>query len=101
MPSDGVSLARLGYLNGPIQQFTLPRTAVITAKVDQENNVAAVLSAPPPAELESYLRRALPAAGFAITADNPTEQTLTFAGNGWSGSFTGANRASAILLRPQ
>jgi hypothetical protein len=101
IPLDGITLAALGYLNGPIHQFSLPRIAVITAKVDQPNNVVAVVSSPSPAELRSYLLRALPAAGFEITADRPTENTMTFAGHGWSGSFTGNDRASAVLLRPR
>ena len=101
IPSDGITLAGLGYLNGPIHEFSLPRTAVITAKVDQPNNVVAVVSLPSPAELRSYLLRALPAAGFEITADRPATSTLTFAGHGWSGSFTGDDRASAVLLRPR
>jgi uncharacterized lipoprotein YajG len=100
IPSDGVSLAELGYLNGPVRQFSLPRTAVIRAKVDQPNNVTAVLSSPSAAELSSYLRRALPATGYMITADNPATNTMTFTGHGWSGSFTGDEGASAVLLRP-
>jgi hypothetical protein len=98
---DGVTLAALGYLNGPIGQFSLPRTAVITAKVDQPNNVAVVLSSPSPAEVATYLRQALPAAGFTITAEDAAAKTMTFAGNGWIGNFTGDSRASAVLLRPQ
>jgi hypothetical protein len=101
IPSDGITLAGLGYLNGPIHEFSLPRTAVITAKVDQPNNVVAVVSSPSPAELRAYLLRALPAAGFEITADRAATSTLTFAGRGWSGSFTGDDRASAVLLRPR
>jgi hypothetical protein len=102
IPSDGASLAALGYLNGPVQQFSLPSTAILKAKVDQPNNVAAVLSSPSPAEIASYLRRTLPAAGFAITDDDPAAKTLTFIGNGWTGNFTGAsNGVSAVLLRPQ
>ena len=100
IPPDGITLAALGYLNGPIQEFSLPNTAVITAKVDQPNNVAAVVSSPSPAQLRSYLLRALPAAGFEITADRSTADTMTFAGHGWTGSFTGDDRASAVLLRP-
>ena len=100
IPSDGITLAALGYLNGPIQQFSLPRTAVIRAKVDQPNNVTAVVSSPSAAELSSYLRRALPAAGFMITADSPAANSMTFTGHGWGGSFTGGERASAVLLRP-
>jgi hypothetical protein len=101
VPPDGITLAGLGYLNGPVQQFSLPRTAVVRAKVDQPNNVAAVVSSPTPAEMRSYLVRALPAAGFEITADRPASNTMTFAGHGWSGSFTGDDRASAVLLRPR
>lgn len=100
-PADGVTLAALGYLNGPIEQFSLPRTAVITAKVDQPNNVAVVLSSPSPAEVATYLRRALSAAGFTITAEDTAAKTMTFTGNGWTGNFTGDNRVSAVLLRPQ
>jgi hypothetical protein len=100
IPSDGITLGALGYLNGPTRQFSLPRTAVIRAKVDQPNNVTAVVSSPAPAEMSSYLRRALPAAGFMITADSPAANTMTFTGHGWGGSFTGGERGSAVLLRP-
>jgi hypothetical protein len=100
IPSGGVTLAELGYLNGPAQQFSLPSSAVIRAKVDQPNNVVAVVSSPSPVELSSYLRRALPAAGFMIIADSPATNTMTFTGHGWSGSYTGDERASAVLLRP-
>lgn len=101
IPSDGITLAALGYLNGPIQDFSLPRSAILTAKVDQPNNVAAVVSYPSQADIGSYLRRALPAAGFLITADSPAANTMTFAGHGWNGSFTGDDRASGLLLRPE
>ena len=100
IPPDGVTLAALGYLNGPTHQFSLPGNAMITAKVDQPNNVVAVVSSPSPGRLRSYLLRALPAAGFEITADRPTANTMTFAGHGWTGTFTGDARASAVLLRP-
>ena len=101
VPADGVTLAALDYLNGPIEQFSLPRTAVIAAKVDQPNNVAVVLSSPSPTEVATYMRRTLPAAGFTITAEDSAAKTMTFAGNGWIGSFTGDSRVSAVLLRPQ
>jgi hypothetical protein len=98
-----VSLAALGYRFGPTAELSLPRSSNITAVVDQADNVTAVLSAPSAAELAVYLRRSLPPAGFTITRDN--EQTaqpaITFSGYGWSGSFTGDERASAVLLRPR
>lgn len=100
IPVDGVTLRSLGYLNGPAEQFTLPRTAVLQAAVDQTNNVTAVLAAPRPAEVAGYLRRVLPATGFTVTADQPDVDTLTFVGHGWSGSFTATGGTSAVLLRP-
>jgi hypothetical protein len=100
IPPDGATLRSFGYTFGPVEQLSLPRSAVITAAVDQANNVTAVLSAPSAGEVASYLRRALPAAGFTITEDDPAALTLTFSGHGWRGSFTGNERTSAILLRP-
>jgi hypothetical protein len=100
VPADGVTLQSLGFLNGPVQQFTLPRTALVSAAVDQTNNVTAVLSTPPPADVEAYLRQALPATGFTITADDPEGPALTFVGYGWTGSFTASETTSAVLLRP-
>lgn len=100
VPADGVTLRSLGYLNGPAAQFSLPRTAVLQAAVDQTNNVTAVLTAPQPADVADYLRRALPATGFTVTADRPDADTLTFVGHGWSGSFTADGATSAVLLRP-
>ena len=105
VPSDGLPLEDFGFVNGPVAEFSLPRTAVLVAKVDQPNNVAAVMSSPPAAEVADYLRRSLPAGGFVITADDRAATTLTFEGYGWSGSFTGASDAgsagSAVLLRPE
>jgi hypothetical protein len=100
VPADGVTLRSLGYLNGPVEQFTLPRTVLVSATVDQTNNVTAVLTSPPPTDVAAYLRRTLPATGFTITADDPEALALTFAGHGWTGSFTASATTSAILLRP-
>jgi hypothetical protein len=101
IPSDGVSLSELGYLNGPVQQLSLPRSSVIIAAVDQANNVTAVLSSPRATEVEAYLQRTLPMSGFSIVEDDPAALTLTFTGYGWAGSFTGNATTSAVLLRPQ
>jgi hypothetical protein len=102
IPADGVSLQMLGYLNGPVQQFSLPRSSVITAAVDQANNVTAVLTTPSATEVAAYLRRTLPMTGFTITSgDDPADLAMTFTGYGWTGSFTGNQATSAVLLRPQ
>jgi len=100
LPADGVSLQMLGYLNGPVQQFSLPRSSVITASVDQANNVTAVLSSPSATEVAAYLRRTLPRTGFTIVNDDPDGLAMTFTGYGWTGSFTGNETTSAVLLRP-
>ncbi len=99
-PPPGRSLRSLGYTNGPVDQFSVPKAAVLKAAVDQGNNVTMVLSQPSGAEVADYLRATLPAAGFTITDDDPAAQAMTFTGFGWSGSFTGTPTASAVLLRP-
>jgi hypothetical protein len=100
IPPDGVALAAFGYANGPVMQFSLPRTSSLVSKVDQANNVAAVLSMPAPVEVAEYLRRALPATGFTIDRDDQAAVTMTFEGHGWTGSFTANAGISAVLLRP-
>jgi uncharacterized lipoprotein YajG len=104
VPADGVTLAAFGFTNGPVREFSLPRSTVLAAKVDQANNVAVVLSSPSPSEVADYLRRSLPVAGFELRHDQ--SGTMTFDGYGWAGSFTGTDPAgtgarSAVLLRPQ
>ena len=102
IPADGLSLADFGYRFGPTAELSLPRTAALSARVDQADNVTAALSAPSAAAVADYLRWALPLAGFTVTADNGTtvQPAITFTGHGWRGSFTGDDRASAVLLRP-
>ena len=100
VPADGLPLREFGYSFGPLDAFSLPRDAVLVTSVDQADNVTAVLARPPAREVADYLRRALPSAGFTITADDVTGSTLTFTGHGWSGSFTGGQGSSAVLLRP-
>jgi len=105
VPADGVTLAAFGFTNGPIREFSLPRSAVLAARVDQANNVAVVLSSPSPSKVAAYLRRSLPVAGFDIRYDQ--SGTMTFDGYGWAGSFTstdntaGTGANSAVLLRPR
>ena len=81
IPADGVSLQLLGYLNGPVQQFSLPRSSVITAAVDQANNVTAVLTTPSATEVAAYLRRTLPMTGFTITVTPSGHSYLSQAPN--------------------
>lgn len=100
VPADGLPLAAFGFSNGPVREFTLPRTTVVTVVVDQPNNVSAVISQPSAADLYAYLVRALPEGGFVVTDQDRAATTLTFAGYGWAGSFTADAGSSAVLLRP-
>lgn len=99
-PSDGVTLASLGFRNGPAAAFSVPRTVIWTASVDEPSGVTVVFRRPDATELAGYLRRVLPQTGFQVTQDDPATTTLTFAGYGWHGSFTGAGASSAVILRP-
>ena len=99
-PADGVSLGALGFENGPVDRVFVPVGAQLSARVDQPNNVTVVLVAPSAAELATFYRRTATANGFVVTADDPATSTLTFSGFGWTGTFTGDSRASALLLRP-
>jgi len=76
IPADGIPLAAYGYSNGPVQQFSLPRGSVIAARVDQTNNVSAVLSAPPATDVFGYLQRTLPETGFTVTQAGTGEEAL-------------------------
>ena len=99
-PSDGVSLAALGFENGPVDRVFVPFGAQVSARVDQPNNVTVVLTSPSATELVAFYRRTAPGNGFALTGDDAATATLTFAGFGWTGTFTGDAQASALLLRP-
>ena len=99
-PADGITLAQLGFRNGPAGAFSVPRTVVWTTSVDEPSGVTVVFSRPDAAVLADYLRRVLPGSGFVVTGDARATATLTFTGYGWHGSFTGAGASSALILRP-
>lgn len=109
IPADGVTLREFGFKNGPLDQFSVPRTTYLFSSADQPNNVTLIASFPSADDLLAYLRTSLPATGFTITADDPAVSTLTFTGHGWSGTVTaapghptpGTTAATlAITLRP-
>lgn len=111
IPSDGVTLATLGFTHGPLQTFSIPRPAYVTATSDQASLVTLVIAAPSPSAVYVFLTSALPAAGFTISAqrangaspgsDSSTATpAMSFTGHGWSGNFTGDGSTSAVTLRP-
>lgn len=99
VPTDGVTLGQLGFTNGPLDTFSLPATLAISTRVDQPNAVTVVITSPTLSGLADYLRRALPATGYEITAQDPAG-TMTFSGHGWTGSVTGDDGVAAVTLSP-
>ena len=97
---EGLTLRQLGFENGPLDEFSLPRDLVIATRVDQPNVVTIVLAGPSPGTVEDYLRATRPDAGFTIDARAADGQALTFEGSGWTGGFTGTGTTSAVVLRP-
>ncbi|NNG20214.1 hypothetical protein HJ590_11655 [Naumannella sp. ID2617S] len=97
VPAGGVSLAQLGFQNGPAAAVTLPRGARIDQRVDQPNVLTATFTSPAPAELAGWLRGHLGEGGFRIIADRG--DSLVFVGSGWSGAFTATDALSALTLR--
>jgi hypothetical protein len=99
-PADGVSLSALGFENGPVDRVFVPVGAQVSSRVDQTNNVTVVMTSPSATDLVAFYRRTAVGNGFAVTGDDAATTTLTFAGFGWTGTFTGDQQASALLLRP-
>ncbi|MET0692601.1 MAG: hypothetical protein ABWY56_01645 [Propionibacteriaceae bacterium] len=100
LPEGSVNLAEIGFENGPRDAFPLPRTVVISTRVDEPSGVTVVFSNPSAAALAAYLRENLPLTGFTVTDDDQQTASLTFSGYGWHGSFTGTGDSSAVILRP-
>ena len=100
IPADGSSLRALGFSNGPVTAFSVPRDVVVSTRVDQPTGVTAVFTQPAAAEVAAYLVRTLPRTGFVVTSEATATASLTFTGYGWNGSFTGTGDSSAVILRP-
>ena len=98
VPSDGVTLASLGFQHGPAG-FSLPRGLQITLRVDQSNVVTLVVPADQGELLGGYLRAHLPGLGWTITADSP--DALLATGEQWDAALTTNSQAAALTLRRQ
>lgn len=96
IPDDGVLLSSLGYSFAP-EGFSVPGTAIITDRVDQENTVVAVLSAPSGLEVAAYLRETLPGQGWEITADG--KNSLLFERGDEYGAFTVTGAYASLAIR--
>ena len=96
VPSDGVLLASLGFRNAPMD-FTVPMASVVSDRVDQENTVVAVFTAPSGLDIAAYLRNELPQQGWDITADG--NSSLLFERGEVHGAFTVNGAWAAVSIR--
>lgn len=96
VPDGGEALRDLGFRNAPAG-LSIPRGSAITERIDSANNATVILTSPDPLSVLSYLRSALPAAGFTITGDG--QNSLLFEGGGWQGAFTVSSGYSALTVR--
>ncbi|MBK7821649.1 MAG: lipoprotein [Tessaracoccus sp.] len=95
-PDGGVFLTGLGFTNAPTG-FSIPASAIIDQGTNAANNITVLFTGPTGAETAAYLRDALPAVGFEITADG--DDSLTFTDGVWQGAFTATGSLAALTLR--
>ncbi len=96
VPSDGVLMSSLGYSYAP-QGFSVPSGSIIAERVDQENTVVAVFTAPSGLDVAAYLRETLPGQGWAITADG--NNSLLFERGKEYGAFTVTGAYASLAIR--
>ena len=96
VPDDGVLLSSLGYRNAPAD-FSVPATSIISDRVDQDNTVVAVFTAPSGLDMAAYLRANVPQQGWTITADG--NNSLLFERGEAHGAFTVTGAFAAIAIR--
>lgn len=96
LPSDGVLLSSLGYSYAP-QGFSVPSGSVITERVDQDNTVVAVFTAPSGLDVAAYLRDNLPEQGWEITEDG--NNSLLFERGEEFGAFTVTGAYASLAIR--
>ncbi len=96
-PSGTVTMAALGWKNGPSDRVLLPITATITQRVDQANVITAVgVGAMAPSVLAT-LTDTLPSYGWTITASGGG--SLVFSDAHYDGAFTSDASVWALTVR--
>lgn len=96
-PAGTVTLAALGWKNGPRERIVLPVGASIDRKVDQGNVITAT-GAPGMAEaVLKTLTETLQTYGWTITASG--NGSLVFSDAGYDGAFTSDSAIWALTIR--
>lgn len=93
---DGVLLRSLGFSYAP-EDFSVPARSIIAERVDQENTVVAIFTAPSGLDVAAYLRETLPGLGWEISEDG--NNSLLFERGKEYGAFTVTGAFAALSIR--
>ena len=96
-PSGTVTMANLGWKNGPADRIFLPIDATIDRRVDQANVITAIGRPEMAASVLSTLTETLPSYGWTITAD--AGGSLVFSDATYDGAFTSDSSVWALTIR--
>jgi hypothetical protein len=96
-PSGTVSMATLGWKNGPAARVFLPNSATIDRRVDQANVITAIGRPEMAATVLSTLTETLPTYGWTITAGHGG--SLVFSDASYDGAFTSDASVWALTIR--
>ena len=96
-PSGTVTMAMLGWKNGPADRIVLPIGASIDRRVDQGNVITAVGSPAMAESVRTTLVATLPTYGWTITAS--AGGSLIFSDAHYDGAFTSDSSLWALTIR--
>lgn len=96
-PSGTVTMATLGWKNGPADRIVLPIGARIDRRVDQANVTTAIGDPSMADSVRSTLTDTLPSYGWTITASGGG--SLLFSDATYDGAFTSDSSVWALTIR--
>jgi hypothetical protein len=97
VPSGTVTMATLGWKNGPADRIVLPIGVGIDRRVDQANVITAIGSPTVAESVRSTLVATLPTYGWTITAS--AGGSLIFSDSHYDGAFTSDSSLWALTIR--
>jgi hypothetical protein len=96
-PSGTVTMATLGWKNGPADRILLPISASIDRRVDQANVITAIGGPSMADSVRTTLTDTLPSYGWTITASGGG--SLVFSDAHYDGAFTSDSSLWALTIR--
>jgi hypothetical protein len=97
VPSGTVTMATLGWKNGPADRIVLPIGASIDRRVDQGNVITAIGNPTVAESVRTTLVATLPTYGWTITAS--AGGSLIFSDARYDGAFTSDSSLWALTIR--